>query len=206
MACWPVGKWTEWTRWTEWTWHQRGDRRVKKEVKKGIQGFNIDRDERELDAEEAGLRWDPKYTNEKLLDQAISALPDSTRESGFYASQHHNTATPIAVANLLRWLAEGWLLSPRSSAFLLETMAKTRTFPDRLKAGVPKGWLLAHKTGTSSTWKGVTGATNDVGILIAPNAGSFVIAAVFISNSRRSDQDRAALIANVARAAGSCCQ
>lgn len=59
-------------------------------VKKELQGFNIDRDERDLDAEEAGLRWDPKYTNEKLLDQAISALPDSTRKNGFYASQHHN--------------------------------------------------------------------------------------------------------------------
>ena len=33
------------------------------------------------------------------------------------------------------------------------------------------GWILAHKTGNSSAWKGVTAATNDVGILTAPDGG-----------------------------------
>jgi len=68
---------------------------------------------------------------------------------------------------------------------------------------VPKGWLLAHKTGTSSSWKGVTAATNDAGILMAPDASSFVIA-VFISDSHANDKDRAALIADVARTAVGC--
>ena len=182
-----------------------GPRRIQSVLdQKGIRGFHIDRTEPEVDAEEVGLRWAPKYLNEKSRNQAISAESESARESGFYASQHHNTATPLAVGNLLRWLADGWLLSPRSSALLLETLAKTRTFPDELRAGLPTGWLLAHETGTSSTLKGVTGATNDAGILIAPSASTFVVIAVFISNSRASEQDRAALIANVARAVGSC--
>lgn len=123
-----------------------------------------------------------------------------------FGSQHHNTGTPIAVANLLQWLANGWLLSPSSSSLLLETMSRTRAFPDRLRGGLPNGWLLAHKTGTGGASKGVTNATNDVGVLIAPDAKSFVVAAVFISNSRASDRDQASLIAGVARTVGTCLQ
>jgi beta-lactamase class A len=84
-------------------------------------------------------------------------------------------------------------------------MTKTRTFPDRLQAGVPSGWLIAHKTGSGSTRKGVTSATNDAGILMAPDASSFVVV-VLIADSKASDQDRAALIAKVAQAVGECSQ
>jgi beta-lactamase class A len=87
----------------------------------------------------------------------------------------------------------------------LEAMTKTRTYPERLRAGVPNGWLLAHETGTGSTGKGITAATNDAGILMAPDASSFVVV-VFIAESSASDKDRAALIAEVARAVGECSQ
>jgi beta-lactamase class A len=142
---------------------------------KQLKGFKIDRDEQELDTE------------------------------GFHASQRHDTATPIALANLLQWLANGQLLSQASSALLLEAMTKTRTFPDRLRAGVPNGWLVAHNTGSGDTWRGVTSATNDVGILMAPDASSFVVA-VLIADSKASDHDRAGLIAKVAQAVGECSQ
>jgi beta-lactamase class A len=82
-------------------------------------------------------------------------------------------------------------------------MTKTRSFPDRPRAGLPNGWLVAHNTGSGSTWRGVTSATNDVGILMAPDASSFVVA-VLIADSKASDHDRAALIAKVARAVGEC--
>jgi beta-lactamase class A len=172
---------------------------------KKSKGFKIDRDERDLDAEESGLRWDPKYTDQRMLDQATSALPEERRDQGFHASQRRDTGTPIAVANLLQWLANGQLLSRDSAALLLEAMTKTRAFPDRLRAGVPNGWLIADKTGSGSTWKGVASATNDAGILMAPDASSFVVV-VLIADSKASNQDRAALIAKVARAVGECSQ
>jgi beta-lactamase class A len=59
--------------------------------------------------------------------------------------------------------------------------------------------MLAHKTGTSSTWKGVTAATNDVGILTSPG-GEIVSVAVFIADSRAPEKDRAQLMARVTRA------
>ena len=147
--------------------------------KKGLPGFRIDRDERELEAEGA--------------------------DHNSYASRHHNLATPDGVATLLLWLANGQLLSPSSSALLLEAMSKTHASPDLLQAGVPPGWLLAHKTGTSGTWHGVTGATNDVGILI-PDRNSFIAVAVFIADSHASERARTQLIADVAQAVGTCSQ
>jgi beta-lactamase class A len=102
------------------------------------------------------------------------------------------------MATLLWSLAQGRLLSPTSTKRLLDIMAQTVTFPDRLKAGVSDGWALAHKTGTSSTWRGVTAATNDVGVLTAPD-GTLVTVAVFIADSRAASVDRAALIARIAR-------
>ena len=67
------------------------------------------------------------------------------------------TASSIAVANLLEWLANGWLLSQHSSALLLEMMGKGRAFPERLRAGLPTGWLIADKS-AGATSKGVSGS------------------------------------------------
>jgi len=102
------------------------------------------------------------------------------------------------MASLLYALADGKLLSPTSTTYLLEIMSKTVTFPDRLKAGVSKGWKLGHKTGTSGTWKGVTAATNDVGLLTAPD-GRKISIVVFVGDSREAPSKRAAMIASVAR-------
>jgi beta-lactamase class A len=62
---------------------------------------------------------------------------------------------------------------------LLTAMTETTTFPDRLKAGVPTNWSLAHKTGISGSWHGVTAATDDVGVLRVPD-GDLVALVVFL--------------------------
>jgi len=80
----------------------------------------------------------------------------------------------------------------------MDVLSQTVTFPDRLKAGVPKDWKIGHKTGTSSTWKGVTAATNDVAILTAPD-GHILSVVVFIADSREHPPRRAALMATAAR-------
>jgi beta-lactamase class A len=77
-------------------------------------------------------------------------------------------------------------------------MKECTTFPDRLKAGVPTDWEISHKTGTSGTWKGVTAATNDVGIVKAPD-GTLIAISVFVADSPASSEQRAAVIAAIAR-------
>jgi beta-lactamase class A len=100
---------------------------------------------------------------------------------------------------LLDVLARGRMLSPSSTRRLLAIMAETKTFPDRLKAGLLPGWSLAHKTGTSGTWRGVTAATNDVGVLTAPDGGMVSIVTL-IADSGSPSADLAAVMARFARA------
>jgi len=167
----------------------------------GVSGVRLDRDERHLQTEILGLTWRPEYVDAAVLDKAIAAVPADERTAAYrrYQADPRDTATPRGMARLLQRLATGGLLSPASTRYVLEVMAQTVTFPDRLKAGVPTGWALGHKTGTSGSWQGITAATNDVGILRAPDGGS-VSVVVFIRDSRASSAARAAVIASIAAA------
>jgi beta-lactamase class A len=170
--------------------------------RKGIQGVRIDRDEKHLQTEVAGLQWRPEFVDPAVLEKATRRVPDSAKDAAYRRYQHdpRDTATPAGMASFLMALSNGKLLSPASTTHLLNVMTGTVTGPDRLKAGVSGGWSLAHKTGTSSTWKGVAAATNDVGVLTAPN-GDRIVIVVFVGDSREPPAKRAAVIAAAARLA-----
>ncbi len=167
----------------------------------GASGVRLDRDERHLQTEILGLTWRPEYVDAAVFEKAIAAVPADQRTAAYrrYQADSRDTATPRGMAGLLQRLATGGPLSPASTRYLLEVMKQTVTFPDRLKAGVPAGWALGHKTGTSGSWQGVTAATNDVGVLKAPDGGSVAVV-VFIRDSRAPSASRAALIASIAAA------
>jgi beta-lactamase class A len=176
---------------------------------KQVQGFldrhsitdiRFDRDERHLQTEIVGLEWRPDFVDPEVLQRAVHAVPERQRDTAYHQYQldPRDTATPSGMASLLYLLASGELLSPASTKYLLEVMSQTVTFPDRLKAGVSQDWKLAHKTGTSDTWKEITAATNDVGVLTAPD-GHRISIAVFIADSGEASPKRAALIAKAAR-------
>ena len=165
---------------------------------KGISGIRIDRDERHLQTEIVGLTWRPEYIDAAALDRAIEAVPTARRQEAYaeYQVDTRDTSTPRAMASFLHRLAHGDLLSRTSTECVRKAMNECKTFPDRLKAGVAPGWKIAHKTGTSGSLEGVTAATNDVGILTAPD-GSQVSIAVFVADSRASSADRSAIIAKI---------
>ncbi len=163
--------------------------------RKGVQGVRIDRDERHLQTEIAGLTWRSEYVDPRVLNKAIEAVPARERDAAYHRYQvdSRDSATPYGMASLLQRLSNGDLLSPASTHFILETMAETATFPDRLKAGVPAGWTCMHKTGSSGTWQGVTAAANDVGILRTPD-GRYIAIAVFVADTREPYEARARVI------------
>ena len=162
---------------------------------------DVERDEKHLQSEINALEWTPAYLDPAALDRAVAAAPAAKRDAAFkaYLADRRDTATPDGIAEMLDRLAAGKLLSPTSTKRLLEILSQTTTFPDRLKAGVPDGWTIGHKTGTSGTWRGVTAAFNDVGILTGPK-GETISIAVFIAESKASDKDMAKLMADIARA------
>jgi beta-lactamase class A len=99
----------------------------------------------------------------------------------------------------LQKLASGEVL-PQEGKNLLAIMAASQTGAKRIKAGVPAGSVVAHKTGTAADVLGTNPATNDIGIVTLPNGRRFAIA-VFVSGSDKPQGAREKAIADVARAA-----
>jgi beta-lactamase class A len=114
--------------------------------------------------------------------------------------QYRNAATPDAALALLRALHSGPALSAKSRALLLQSMIETKTGANRIKGQLPSGTVVAHKTGTSTTVRGVTAATNDIGIVRLPD-GRHLAIAVFVADAKMDLAAREAIIARIARAA-----
>jgi len=114
--------------------------------------------------------------------------------------QYGNWCTPNAMAALLRLYLGGGVLTPPSSELLMEFLKAGSTGPHRIKGLLPPGTVVAHKTGTSDTnEKGITAATNDVGIIFLPG-GRHLILVVYIRDSRGDEKIREGVIARIASA------
>lgn len=182
-------------------WQRIGGAPVVKKFleRKGIQGMRLDRDEKHLQSEISGLQWKPEYVDAALFEKTIADLPDAHKAAAYkkYQTDPRDTCTPLGMNQFLRKLAEGQLLSPAATDYLLKVMKMTATGPDRLMAGTAPTWKLAHKTGTSGSWKGVSAALNDVGILYGPK-GERVTVTVFVGDNADGPEKGAAKIARVA--------
>lgn len=169
--------------------------------KHGIDGMSVDRQERDLQTNIDGLTWRAEFVDPAKLDAAVAKVPAAKRDAAYKAYQRdpRDTTTPAAMGKLLEKLVTGKLLSPRSTMYLIGVMERTATGTDRLKAGVPKGWKLAHKTGTSSTHKGVACATNDVGF-VRNAKGEWVILVGLLQDSTLKPAGRDDVLRQVAAA------
>lgn len=120
-----------------------------------------------------------------------------------WTNQFKNWTTPIAANKVLSsfYKNTNTLLSDKSHAFIWNVMKQTVTGEDRLKGQLPKGTVVAHKTGSSGVNKttGITGAINDIGIVFLPNGKHFFIS-VFVTNSKENAETNAKIIADIAKA------
>ena len=114
------------------------------------------------------------------LDRNEPTLNDN--ESG----DLRDTTSPRAMATLMNKVLCGNRLSSTSRDLLLQWLRDCDTGHDRLRAKLPKDWLVGDKTGT-----GGHGAVNDVAIAIPPGRSPILIAA-FLSEGKA---DRSALVA-----------
>jgi beta-lactamase class A len=113
--------------------------------------------------------------------------------------QYDNWATPVAAVELLQGLYHGEGGTKSNSELLLKFMTETNNPATRLVAGLPKGTVIAHKTGTGGTLNGIAAATNDVGIITLPN-GNHIAIAVFVGDSKADTPTREGVIAKIAKA------
>lgn len=111
-----------------------------------------------------------------------------------------NWGSANAITDLLYHFYQGDILSPGSRGILLDMMIRTSNDPRRIMGLLPAGTLVAHKTGTSGTDKGITAAFNDAGIVTLPDGRHFAIT-VLMGDSREPADSNARIIASITKAA-----
>ncbi|MCS6627290.1 class A beta-lactamase [Roseibacterium beibuensis] len=109
-----------------------------------------------------------------------------------------DTITPLnSASNLKRLLVDADTpLSAAHKALLLRWMVDSPTGAARIKAGVPAGWTVAHKTGT-----GGYGPTNDIGVLYPPTGAPVIVAAYYHAAAAQPAARHEAVIASATRVA-----
>ena len=94
--------------------------------------------------------------------------------------------TPQDMASLLEW----FYCEKQSSPVLMyiwDLMLRCETGNNRIKAALPPGAQLAHKTGTGFSKGKTLRGINDVGIVIMPN-GDYYPIAIFIKHTKREEE------------------
>jgi beta-lactamase class A len=132
-----------------------------------------------------------------INDIAIAATEAEMHKA--WDVQFSNWSTPIAMVKLLHKFADKDILSLQSTSFLMKLMEETTTGPQKIKGQLPKGVVVSHKTGSSGTnEKGITAATNDVGIVFLPDGRKYAIA-IFVSNTSVSSEASDKVIAAISK-------
>jgi beta-lactamase class A len=103
-----------------------------------------------------------------------------------------DSATPLAMVQLLAGLHEGKWLSDRSRAVILGAMGRCVTGKRRIVANLPSEARVAHKTGS------LFNTSSDVGIIQTPDGRSFAVAIYVTGQGTRLNRE--ARIASIARA------
>ncbi|MBH0345719.1 class A beta-lactamase BlaIII [Bacillus pacificus] len=92
----------------------------------------------------------------------------------------HDTSTPKAIAKTLQSFTLGTVLPSEKRELLVDWMKRNTTGDKLIRAGVPKGWEVADKTGAGSY-----GTRNDIAVIWPPNKKPIVLA--ILSNHDKED-------------------
>jgi beta-lactamase class A len=106
------------------------------------------------------------------LGDTVSRMDDYEPElNRMRPKDPRDTTTPRAIAADYQKLVLGDALTADKRALLKDWLSRTLTGAERIRAGLPKGWLVADKTGT-----GDYGRTNDIAIVWPPHTAPLVVA------------------------------
>lgn len=164
----------------------------------GIDGIDVSRPAAQIVAAAWGFRLPPpgERTAKSLAMERsrVSGAPRAAAARRFLQDPR-DTATPDAMAGLLEQVQRGKALGVASTELLLEHMRQCRTGPRRLKGELPRGMVVAHKTGTL-----MLVATNDVGIIDLPWGGGPLVVPIYLKGSNQpvAQQERTIAAATLA--------
>lgn len=125
------------------------------------------------------------------LDRTEMALNESR------AGDPRDTTSPAAMAQDLKVLALGQVLSEASRTRLLQWMQASRTGLACLRAKLPWDWRAADKTGKNGAH-----TSNDIALLWPPGRPPLIVAA-YLTQCAGPEERREALLAQIGRAVAS---
>lgn len=157
----------------------------------GIDGMTVDRNTagfmKDFYGFNSGLENIAQAVKFSMSDPVAANAPKPAFETDM-----RDQSTPAAMMKLLTMLAQGKVLNPELTIFILGVMSRTSTGPGRIRGLLPQSTPVAHKTGT------IGGVSNDAGFVTLPDGGRMVLA-VFTKSSSTPMADRDRAIAETAR-------
>lgn len=118
---------------------------------------------------------------------------------------YDNWIRPSSMVKFMARVYEEGILGEEYLDFLERTMKETSTGVDKIRAGVPDGIAVGHKTGSSDrTAEGIKIGDNDAGVVYGPGGRRYYLS-VFVRDSAEPDSVNAAIIASISRAVYRAC-
>lgn len=164
----------------------------------GLNGIRVDRTCQELILDYGG------QDTEKLKGMLLQEMRPLTRRGPEddavriareekFAADPRDQATPRDMTRLLEKLFRGEVVDAEASNSILELMKRCRTGAARIKGLLPRGTVVAHKTGT------IGGTVDNVGIIYLPDQAGHVVISVLTKRTRADSEDVERVIAEIAR-------
>lgn len=145
----------------------------------------------------------PKAVQSYLDSIGVKGMTIASTEGQMHMSTDFlmsNKTTLWAMEALLKKLDQNEILSDESRTFIKKTMEGSQTGVNRIKALLPEGTVVAHKTGSGPRIEGIAIGINDAGIVRLPD-GKSLIMITFVKNSKESDQTIERMMAEMSKAA-----
>lgn len=165
----------------------------------GIEGMSVDRPCQGLIMDYLGM--DYAHLQGKSLDEVTAAsrslgrrTDEEVREAILaYSADLRDQSTPRAMNALLEKIFTHEILDPAACNMILEIMRNCQTGAARIKGELPRGTVVAHKTGT------IAGTVDDCGIIYLPDARGHVVLTVWTKNFMGDTEEVEEIIAKIAR-------
>ena len=148
------------------------------------------------------LAGGPKIVDEYVRSLGITGFHLEDGERALHREmplQYRNWFEPRGAVQLLRRIADHSPLTAEHTGLLLGWM-RPETPTGRLDGDLPKGTIVAHKSGTSDVDNGIAHATNDIGLVALPDGRQLAIA-VFVTDSTADEATRKKVIARIGKVA-----
>lgn len=139
-----------------------------------------------------------KFINEQGIEDFVVKVNE--QEMQIWENSYLNYTTPIATTLLLEKFYKREVLSKKSTKYLYQLMVECSRGITWMKAGLPEGTELAHRTGISNTNENnLRAAMNDVGIVKLPN-GKHLIISIFLKDITETRENTEKIIADITKA------